>query len=85
MKHELTAVEHGGRVHRCSCSWQGVPVRRGRLRCPLTVIPETEAVAREEGLILQRVNPQRVDGARVGRNEPCPCGSGAKYKRCCGA
>ncbi|HEV8324115.1 MAG TPA: SEC-C metal-binding domain-containing protein [Myxococcota bacterium] len=23
--------------------------------------------------------------ARVGRNEPCPCGSGKKYKRCCGA
>lgn len=22
---------------------------------------------------------------KVGRNEPCPCGSGAKYKRCCGA
>jgi len=22
---------------------------------------------------------------RVGRNEPCPCGSGRKYKRCCGA
>jgi uncharacterized protein YchJ len=21
---------------------------------------------------------------RVGRNEPCPCGSGKKYKRCCG-
>jgi hypothetical protein len=21
---------------------------------------------------------------KVGRNEPCPCGSGAKYKRCCG-
>ena len=21
----------------------------------------------------------------VGRNDPCPCGSGAKYKRCCGA
>jgi uncharacterized protein YecA (UPF0149 family) len=20
---------------------------------------------------------------RVGRNEPCPCGSGRKYKRCC--
>lgn len=24
-------------------------------------------------------------GAKVGRNEPCPCGSGRKYKRCCGA
>jgi len=23
-------------------------------------------------------------GPRVGRNEPCPCGSGKKYKRCCG-
>ena len=23
--------------------------------------------------------------ARVGRNDPCPCGSGAKYKKCCGA
>ena len=25
--------------------------------------------------------PRRV--RRVGRNEPCPCGSGKKYKRCC--
>ena len=23
-------------------------------------------------------------GAKVGRNEPCPCGSGKKYKQCCG-
>jgi preprotein translocase subunit SecA len=22
---------------------------------------------------------------KIGRNEPCPCGSGKKYKRCCGA
>jgi preprotein translocase subunit SecA len=22
---------------------------------------------------------------RVGRNDPCPCGSGKKYKKCCGA
>jgi uncharacterized protein YecA (UPF0149 family) len=21
--------------------------------------------------------------ARVGRNDPCPCGSGSKFKRCC--
>lgn len=24
------------------------------------------------------------NSAKVGRNEPCPCGSGKKYKRCCG-
>jgi hypothetical protein len=27
--------------------------------------------------------PQMKAGARVGRNEPCPCGSGKKYKKCC--
>jgi hypothetical protein len=26
-----------------------------------------------------------VPRSKVGRNEPCPCGSGAKFKRCCGA
>lgn len=28
--------------------------------------------------------PIRV-GPKIGRNEPCPCGSGKKYKHCCGA
>jgi len=27
-------------------------------------------------------NPKRVK--KVGRNELCPCGSGKKYKQCCG-
>ncbi len=34
-------------------------------------------------------HPGRSEGRRgkhkVGRNDPCPCGSGKKYKRCCGA
>jgi preprotein translocase subunit SecA len=25
------------------------------------------------------------EGAKTGRNDPCPCGSGKKYKKCCGA
>ena len=25
-----------------------------------------------------------IKGAKVGRNDPCPCGSGKKYKKCCG-
>jgi hypothetical protein len=28
--------------------------------------------------------PARAAKAKVGRNDPCPCGSGKKYKRCCG-
>ncbi|WP_184046066.1 YchJ family protein [Roseospira visakhapatnamensis] len=30
-----------------------------------------------------RSAPRRV--VKVGRNDPCPCGSGKKYKKCCGA
>ena len=30
-----------------------------------------------------RVDPIRNRGLRVGRNDPCPCGSGKKYKVCC--
>jgi uncharacterized protein len=29
--------------------------------------------------------PTRYEGRKVGRNEPCPCGSGKKFKRCCGS
>ena len=25
------------------------------------------------------------EGEKIGRNDPCPCGSGKKYKRCHGA
>jgi len=32
-----------------------------------------------------RKEPVRRSGAKVGRNDPCPCGSGKKYKNCCGS
>ncbi|MBN2119812.1 MAG: preprotein translocase subunit SecA [Candidatus Omnitrophica bacterium] len=31
------------------------------------------------------IKPQVIEqGKRIGRNDPCPCGSGKKYKKCCG-
>jgi len=49
-----------------------------------------EMKARVEGQVLdkageypQRAEPIRAD-EKIGRNEPCPCGSGKKYKKCCG-
>ncbi|HTV62825.1 MAG TPA: SEC-C metal-binding domain-containing protein, partial [Verrucomicrobiae bacterium] len=38
----------------------------------------SEAVAAQ-----QKAKPVRT-GPKVGRNDPCPCGSGKKYKQCCG-
>ena len=32
----------------------------------------------------QRKSGTVVTGKKVGRNDPCPCGSGKKYKKCCG-
>ena len=33
------------------------------------------------------LNPPKtvIAEKKIGRNEPCPCGSGKKYKKCCGA
>ena len=35
---------------------------------------------RSEGSVSKPI----VKGKKVGRNDPCPCGSGKKYKKCCG-
>lgn len=39
------------------------------------------------GWLEQRLPPEpiRRAGPKVGRNDPCPCGSGKKHKKCCGA
>jgi len=48
-------------------------------RRTLEAAPEAEYVG--DGPLL---SPVRRPSDRVGRNEPCPCGSGKKYKKCCG-
>jgi SEC-C motif len=30
-----------------------------------------------------KVKPITRAGSKIGRNDPCPCGSGKKYKKCC--
>ncbi len=50
--------------------------------------PKREQVAKPmtESLGGERVvHKQPVKKQKVGRNDPCPCGSGKKYKKCCGA
>ena len=38
-----------------------------------------------ETKIMKKVYVKKAVSTKVGRNEPCPCGSGKKYKQCCGA
>ncbi len=52
-------------------------------------LPQWDNIFTEEernNLYIDQKNSRTVvKGAKIGRNEPCPCGSGKKYKRCCGA
>ena len=43
----------------------------------------SEAAAAAETQAKAKAKPVRT-GPKVGRNDPCPCGSGKKYKQCCG-
>jgi preprotein translocase subunit SecA len=50
--------------------------------------PSTQKVALSRGEDADQPDKERPvtrQGAKVGRNDPCPCGSGKKYKKCCGA
>jgi uncharacterized protein len=47
------------------------------------------AIPFELATLYRRRHPEhgrtvRRDGSKVGRNDPCPCGSGQKHKKCCG-
>jgi hypothetical protein len=33
---------------------------------------------------VQEIEAMKIPNSRVGRNDPCPCGSGRKYKKCHG-
>ncbi|MCK4348427.1 MAG: SEC-C domain-containing protein, partial [Thermoplasmatales archaeon] len=51
---------------------------------PIKIQPEKYGAYRSRG---NRKKDQREKryGKKIGRNDPCPCGSGKKYKKCCGA
>ena len=56
-----------------------------RLKTPEA--PKREEVAKETGTTSSDTTAPKQPvkkGAKVGRNDPCPCGSGKKYKKCCG-
>jgi preprotein translocase subunit SecA len=45
---------------------------------------QAEAPEQRHGRPKSGLQPYRRETPRVGRNHPCPCGSGKKYKDCCG-
>ena len=72
-------------------------IRTDTVRAMLSVVPRAKeeikrvsvAKVTSEGFAggkMEKAKPKVLKRAeKVGRNDPCPCGSGKKYKKCCGA
>lgn len=51
-----------------------------------TVLYRSNAFSSTLGIIEDNENKPQIDlTKKIGRNDPCPCGSGKKFKKCCGA
>lgn len=48
-----------------------------------TVLYESKTFSKTLGYIEEEESKPKFDAVNIGRNEPCPCGSGKKYKKCC--
>jgi hypothetical protein len=62
------------RMERLQKEWLSTPRNAFNGKTPSDML----SLAQEKVETVRRQNP------RVGRNDPCPCGSGKKYKKCCG-
>ena len=74
-----------------------ISIREDTVRQMLTVRVRTEEETKREQTVkvtsetssssdgTVKKEPVRNKGKKVGPNDPCPCGSGKKYKKCCGA
>ena len=91
MKHEVMKVLARVKIRdQDDVSARRCPVASAKHRCNSSMPRRKPPVARQpvasRARRLVRANPEPFvrDGRKVGRNEPCPCGSGKKYKQCHG-
>ena len=70
-------------MHQSASAFGGTSTGTGSSGAPAKKASDvvSEAAAAEEARA--KAKPVRT-GPKVGRNDPCPCGSGKKYKQCCG-
>ncbi len=52
-------------------------------KCTIGLEPDKPENITDLEILLNPTKPNIAE-KKIGRNEPCPCGSGKKYKKCCG-
>jgi preprotein translocase subunit SecA len=63
-------------------TWAGSQARHDEAP-PASEIARQQQAAMQQGATDRKLEPIRNRDDRVGRNDPCPCGSGKKFKQCC--
>jgi len=66
------------RTEKLQEEWKSTPRDAFDGRTPAEVLEDGQ------GILPGKVETFRREEPRIGRNDPCPCGSGKKYKKCCG-
>ncbi len=74
IQHDITHL-----IYRANIAQRGETPQRQAAPAPTPL--QAQAEAQGGGEARKRL---KVKGKKVGRNDPCPCGSGKKYKHCCG-
>jgi hypothetical protein len=67
---EIFTIEHGNNIRFTQCVLNGIPVKDAFI-----ITSKSRSSSKSQN---------KAEARKVGRNEPCPCGSGKKYKKCHG-
>jgi preprotein translocase subunit SecA len=76
-------AESGVAVHQVASAYGGAGPAAAPAGAPSGSGASVASPGGQAGRPAPKAQPVRV-GPRTGRNDPCPCGSGKKYKKCCG-
>ena len=76
---DMNAVSDQGQLQTLNDQWMATPRPAFEGKTPTEVSQENPSLTS-----FKKVETYRRSEPRIGRNDPCPCGSGKKYKKCCG-
>ena len=76
---DMSSVSDPDQLQVLNEQWMATPRAAFEGKTPAEVSQENPSLAS-----FKKVETYRRSEPRIGRNDPCPCGSGKKYKKCCG-
>jgi len=76
---DMNSVSDPDQLQELNEQWMATPRAVFEGKTPAEVSQEDPSL-----MTFKKVETYRREEPRIGRNDPCPCGSGKKYKKCCG-